>query len=159
MNNSYLMIAGIKIELTPEQTEILLQSVDEVKKKSVDEVKKKWSYFGKIEGYYINSNSVVEEFMDFNTNDKSRNVFPTKAEAEASIALSQLCQWRDKYNEGWKANWYNTNTKFCINIHQNKTNMINTPSISHILYFKSVEIRDKFLNDFKDLIEIAMPLL
>jgi hypothetical protein len=40
MNNSYLMIAGIKIELTPEQTEILLQSVDEVKKK--------WIFFVKI---------------------------------------------------------------------------------------------------------------
>jgi hypothetical protein len=151
MSNSYLVIKGVKIELTPEQIEIL-QPKEEVKKV-------KWTDFDKIEGYYISEDSEIIEYNNNESKDGNKNTFPSKEEAEASIALSQLCQWRDKYNEGWKANWYNYTNKYCIYFYKNEADVNLYESRNTVLSFKSAEIRDKFLNDFKNLIEIAMPLL
>ena len=88
------------------------------------------------------------------------SIFPTKEEAEACLALAQLCQLRDRYNEGWKPHWEDYNeTKYCIEFCQGRIETIDRVNCHKILTFKTEDLRDKFLENFKDLIETAKPLL
>lgn len=126
------------------------------------EVKNKpeWGYFGKINGYYIDEHSYLRSCTNKYTGDDNRNVFPSREEAEACLALSQLLQWRDKYNEGWKPNWSNDKERKSV-ISYNDYFLETKYSIKdhYVLAFKTEEIRDKFVDDFRELIQIAIPLL
>lgn len=83
--------------------------------------------------------------------------FPTEEE-EACLALSQLCQWRDKYNEGWKPDYTDDSSKYTILYINNKVNTTYTHYQQYLLTFKTEIIRNKFLENFKELIEIAKTL-
>lgn len=79
---------------------------------------------------------------------------------DSITALGQLLVLRDAWNDGWEPDWGNgAKYKWCIFVHSN--NIIKECSFArqNILYFKTEELRDKFLIQFKDLIEIAKPLL
>lgn len=90
---------------------------------------------------------------------EDKTVLPNKEYAEAIIALCQLIQLRDCYNNGWVPQWCNTSDKFTIyGIDNGITKNINT-HINRILAFKTSILRDEFLNNFRDLIEIAKPLI
>ncbi len=151
---NYLVINGTKIKLTQEQLEQIQNSV------KAPELKNNWEDFGLINGYYVNSDSEIIGADYFDSVSQNKNIFPSKEEAEACLALSQLLQWRDKYNEGWKPDWDKCEVKHIIQYFNNSG-----PNKSRVLYqrtllsFKSEEIRDKFLETFRDLIEIAKPLL
>lgn len=122
--------------------------------------KPKWEDFGKVSGWYINASSTLHDAANLSVSNDHRNIWPSKEEAEAALALSQLCQWRDKYNEGWKPDWNNYNRyKHVIVFVKGNIARNVSASTSCPLSFKSSEIRDKFLEDFRDLIEIAKPLL
>ena len=122
--------------------------------------KPKWEDFGEVKSYFVSSYSKIGELKDSIVTDSTKNTWPTKEEAEACIALSQLCQWRDKYNEGWKPNWNNTKEgKHCICIEKNAITFGLYSFTNKILSFKTDKIRNKFLEDFRDLIETAKPLL
>ena len=83
-----------------------------------------------------------------------------KKVAEAYAVLPQLIRLRDEYNEGWKPDWSCENDKHCIRVIINKIKpAIISGYIQRILTFKTEEIRNKFLEDHRDLIEIAKPLL
>lgn len=74
--------------------------------------------------------------------------------------LWKLCQLRDRYNGEWRADWCNkTQLKCCITFYMDEVDTINSYSNRRVLYFKTIELRDKFLENFRDLIEIAKPLL
>lgn len=122
--------------------------------------KPKWEDFGEMKGCYVNDLSEVETILKCKSNSVNKNLFPTKEEAEACLALSQLCQWRDKYNDGWRPDWGDNNSqKHYINYYNNEINKDVTYLSQKPLVFKSAEIRDKFIEDFRDLIEQAKPLL
>ena len=121
--------------------------------------KPKWEDFGEVVGYYIDDIGNIRCYSgsSFITN---RNIFPTKQDAEACIALSQLLQWRDKYNDGWEPDYTDYNeSKFVITFFNEEIIVTGTNRYRYVLAFKSAEIRDKFVNDFEDLIEQAKPLL
>ena len=89
---------------------------------------------------------------EFYTSEEMYNAFE---------ALKDLIFLRDYYNENWQPDWndnYNE-MKWIIHINNNKITTDYIYSINKILYFKTMEIRDKFLNDQRKLIEIAKPLL
>jgi len=89
-----------------------------------------------------------------------RNLLPNKKYAEAMLALCQLIQLRDCYNDGWIPNWSNDSVlKYCIEINTNEIHKNSFYAASRILAFKTEELRNEFLNNFRDLIEIAKPLL
>lgn len=122
--------------------------------------KPEWKDLGRVGGWYIRSDSTVVRSDYVWPGDHNKNTWPSKEEAEAALALSQLCQWRDKYNEGWKPDWNNYNRyKHVIVFVKGNIARNVSASTSCPLSFKSSEIRDKFLEDFRDLIEIAKPLL
>ena len=135
-------------------------------KKVENGLPKSWEDLGIIRGFYVNAHSEVRDFEGCTSKESNKNTFPTKEEAEACLALAQFCQLRDRYNDGWKPDWENrAQNKFIIYIHPNNKILFdkisaNTHAISrHLLTFKTEELRDKFLENFRDLIETAKPLL
>ena len=93
---------------------------------------------------------------------------PDEKTAKAFEALSKLIWLRDYYNEGWKPDWCNQyQEKFCIINFLGEIDLINYSKKSkfeenkfyHVLTFETEEIRDKFLEEQKELLEIAKPLI
>ena len=93
---------------------------------------------------------------------------PSKELADAAVALLKLLFLRDYYNEGWQPDWCNQyQEKFCIINFLGEIDLINYSKKSkfeenkfyHVLTFETEEIRDKFLEEQKELLEIAKPLL
>ena len=114
-----------------------------------------------VKGYYLDSNCFVRGYGD-EPNNFNKNLFPTKEEAEACLALSQLCQLRDAYNgeplADW-CDWQDNNKKYCIFIYKGEVYKDHYLNISQILAFKTLGLRDKFFENFRELIETAKPLL
>ena len=129
-------------------------------KKVERELPKTWKDLLFVEGWFINGKCYIIETGKLITQEYNKNIFPTKEEAEACLALAQLCQLRDRYNDGWKPNWNSTaETKYVIEIFKNNIVKNLYGGKHRILAFKTEDLRDKFLENFKDLIETAKPLL
>lgn len=129
-------------------------------KKIEKELPKSWEELKVVEGFYIDKDSNIYDCPKVNVLRKNKNVFPTEEEAEACLALAQLCQLRDRYNDGWKPNWEDYNEdKYCIEFCQGRIETFFRVNCHKILIFKTEELRDEFLENFRDLIEIAKPLL
>lgn len=103
---------------------------------------------------YTHGKSVDEERHE----DIDRNILPNKEYAEAILALCQLIQLRDCYRQGWKPNWKSQLYKYCIEFSMDEFRQRAHCVEQHILSFQSEEIRDKFYENFKDLIEKTKPL-
>ena len=88
--------------------------------------------------------------------------FPTMKEIKANNALRKLCYLRDAYNgeplADW-CDWSDANTKYCICFHEDKICKTKNRGDEKILSFKTDKLRDKFVKNFRELIEIAKPLL
>ncbi|MBF1097876.1 MAG: hypothetical protein HXL37_06200 [Riemerella sp.] len=123
------------------------------------ELPKSWEELHMIKGWFVENGSGIYEFENCFTISKNRNLFPTKEEAEACVALAQLCQLRDRYNDGWKPDWKDFEEKFNIFYSENKIVKGFGYISSSVLTFKTKELRDKFLENFRNLIETAKPLL
>lgn len=90
---------------------------------------------------------------------KDRNLLPNEECAKAALALCQLIQLRDCYNDGWKPNWTSKVFKYSIRIVNNEIAPDENSSTNHVLAFKSTKLRNEFIENFRNLIEIAKPLL
>lgn len=128
-------------------------------KKTERELPKKWEDLYEVKGWFVDFQSKVVTSGSMRTADSVKNRFPTKEEAEACIALAQLCQLRDRYNDGWKPDWKKDNDKYTIIYSSDKIDTSFSVYSQRILSFKTVELRDKFLENFRGLIETAKPLL
>ena len=118
-----------------------------------------WEELGVVKGYYILANSNINDIFYTNAVDNNRNVFPTKEEAKAMLAMAQLCQLRDRWNDGWKADWKDGTVKYCIGSFKNVVYKDSYYNTSTPMAFKTKELRDKFMETFKDLLEEAKPFL
>ena len=130
-------------------------------KKIENELPKSWEELENINGYYVDSWGDVRYYYGVNTPDHTnKNTFPTEGEAKACLALAQLCQLRDGYNGGWKPDWKDDREKkHCIEFFKGKIQKNYYHVLKKVLCFKTQELRDKFLENFRDLIETAKPLL
>lgn len=90
-------------------------------------------------------------------------VAPNKELADAVVALLKLLFLRDYYNEGWQPDWSKKNRMhFCIRVRNNKITTDNNSDINEfntVLVFTDYTIRDKFLEEQRELLKIAKPLL
>ena len=105
-----------------------------------------------------NSHNSKEIFYSSNC-DKVCSGYPTQELADASEALRRLLFLRDYYNEGWQPDWEEDEWKYFIENYRGKLNVRRTYNNGRVLHFKTPEIRDKFLEEQKELLEIAKPLL
>ena len=131
-------------------------------KKKEKELPTKWEDLKKLDGFYVEIDSEIDSISDGDISAINRNVFPTKSEAEACLALSQLCQLRDAYNGEPLADWCDWSfpkMKFVIYFDENEIFTTEHFYTSSCLAFKTRELRDKFLENFEDLILTAKPLL
>lgn len=119
---------------------------------------KTWEELERIKGCFVNSNSDIG-ICDSYTKSSVRNTFPTRVLAEASIALAQLSQLREVYRQGWKPNFNDGEDKYIICFYRDTINLTICGYRHFFLSFQSAEIRDEFLENFRDLIETAKPLL
>ena len=89
-----------------------------------------------------------------------KNLLPSLEAAESHLALMQLHQLRDCYNNNWHCNWTDENeTNAVITRSHGKLTIYADWAITTFLTFKSKEIAEKFLKNFKDLIEQAGDLI
>lgn len=85
---------------------------------------------------------------------------PSEELANATVALLKLLFLRDYYNEGWQSDWTDGDEyKYCIKNFGNELCTIDLDFSARVMTFKTPEIRDKFLEEQKELLEIAKPLL
>lgn len=85
--------------------------------------------------------------------------YPSQELADASEALRRLLFLRDYYNDGWQPDWEEDEWKYFIENYRGKLNVRRTYNNGRVLHFKTPEIRDKFLEEQRELLEIAKPLL
>lgn len=110
--------------------------------------------------FHINKKGeIIKDFQYFSSQQKWFRQFNREEVAIAYKHLPELLYWRDKYNEGWKPDWSVDDKKNTIISDRNRVTRGYGYEYSRILTFKTEEIRDNFLEEFKDLIEICKPLL
>src|SRR5574344_326583 len=78
-----------------------------------------------------------------------------KSYAESFLALMQLMNLRDEYRQGWKPDWRDDSDKYIITYYKTAITCDIFAHYNRILSFQSADIRDKFLENCRDLIEQA----
>lgn len=91
--------------------------------------------------------------------DYSKEPYVSEEMYKAFEALKCLVVLRDYYNKGWQPDWNECSTKYCIEQEGLDISAINHIFNSKVMAFKTTEIRDKFLEEQRELLEIAKPLL
>jgi hypothetical protein len=129
-------------------------------KKIEKQLPKRWEDLECIKGYWIDNHCMNRRVDFFGVKSDLKNVFPTKEYAEASLALAQLLQLRQVYNNGWEPDWTDINQiKFCIMSYENRIDVTSKTQSKLTLSFKEEEIMNLFRKNFRELLEIAKPLL
>lgn len=128
------------------------------KKDSKKMLPKTWEELQRVKGFYVSSDCHINSF-DSICDTSAKNTVPTKELTEAMLALCQLLQLRDSYNDNWVANQNNTTPKYCIEINHDSLHKEVYSNTQKVLHFKRIELRREFLENFKDLIEIAKSLI
>ena len=107
--------------------------------------------------YYISADSGISQRADdvIRRIECDKNVLPNKKSAESILALCQLTQLRDRYRQGWVPDWKDDKYKYIINYDGDNLSLNLYHHRNTFLSFQSKEIRDLFVKNFKDLIELA----
>ena len=118
-------------------------------------------YLVKKDEWYIDSNSNLKTNVGGTRFCKEyRNALPSKQAAEQHLAYMQLHQLRDCYRQGWIPDWSDgRKNKSCIIFSEGNYNIDDHCLYIRFLSFQSKKIAEKFLNNFKDLIETAGDLI
>ena len=85
--------------------------------------------------------------------------YVNEKQENALEAFRKLIIFRDYYNKGWQPDWEDDEWKYFIEYYRGKLDVERTCGNGRVLAFKSKEIRDKFLEEQRELLEIAKPLL
>lgn len=115
------------------------------------------------EEVYISSDSDI--CSDFYTPGRKRNskydknIMISKEEGDAFIALMQLRQLRKAYVKNWEPNWRDNMSKYTLIHRYNGFQINNTCYSGSPLSFPTYDLAKRFLNNFRNLLEIAKPLL
>lgn len=89
-----------------------------------------------------------------------RKAFTDYHDAEKHIAQMKLHLLRDEYRNGWKPDLTNIiEIKSCISNVKNELKVMNYSSVNSFLSFKSDDIAEEFINNFRELIEEAGDLI
>ena len=111
------------------------------------------------ESYIANNSRACELTTCERHSITDRNICTSKQEAEAFLALMQLRQLRKAYVKDWEPNWNDKSMKFCIFVDANTIRVTGYYFSSRSLSFPTQKLAEQFLTNFKDLLEIAKPLL
>ena len=87
--------------------------------------------------------------------------YVNEKQENALEAFRKLIIFRDYYNGDWQPDWEDNNDsdKYCIMLYKGELTAIEYSYTYEVLHFKTPEIRDKFLEEQRELLEIAKSLL
>lgn len=114
--------------------------------------------------YFIEPNNAenigqVLELEGEKRTNKNAELLPDRATAEAVLALCQLIQLRNCYNGDWVPDWDGGGHNYVIEFDGGEIDLYDRDTVSSSpLYFKSEELREEFLRNFRPLIEKLKPL-
>ena len=106
-----------------------------------------------VSGWYLGGDCVYKETNAENTD---RSTFKTEKQAKSSLAYAQLTQLMalPEYNGDWVPDWCNINErKYVLCRCREKIGVDSTASLYYPISFKSLEIRNKFLENNFDLLK------
>ena len=163
LNSNIMITKEIKIEV-PAGYEIDRErstfDIIRLKKKEVE-----FEHF-KFDGAYIDMWSEIKTGNGFDSiftisEESNKNVWISEAHAKASLAMSQLSvlMASPTYNGGWVADWEADDSKYVIQLTANNIETRSYLWTSHFLSFKTKDVRDRFLENHRDLILEAKILL
>lgn len=112
-----------------------------------------WLNIGKIAGYYVSDHSEIYKNTEKTTSESHQNLFATEKQAKSALAMAQLSQLMKVYNGDWNPNWRGQENKYIIMPHSNTIHKGDRNFQQYFLAFKSKELRDKFFDNFQDLIK------
>ena len=127
--------------------------------KKLNELPKTWEELGYIGGVYVGNFSKIFKACFRTCLSEEKNIFKTEEQAKASLALAQLSQLRDVYRAGWLPDWDGYECKFCIFFSGNTIYVGIIQSSNEFLSFQDEKTAKLFLENFRDLIEQAKPLM
>ena len=132
---------------------LALQTFPELAKKQLP---KSWEELGNIKGYFIHNNSTVMNLTNITAIPCNENIYATeniaKSHGKAAAKLSQLMA---VYNDGWVADWNDSNQKkWCLYMVRNKIILQDLSIEKKFLAFKDRETAQEFYINFKEDIEI-----
>jgi len=131
-------------------------------KESEKELPKTWGECYKLlgKGEYINNESIICNYTPHcGASKANENILPTGL-GKPVLALMQLLVCREVYRQEWKPDWTKgTENKYCIINNFNEIQSTDYCFVDRVLSFQSAKIRDKFLENFRDLIEEAKELI
>ena len=132
--------------------------------RKIDNRARSWKeYCGKMKGkdsYYFNE--IVGKICSAKFNeDFILSEFVDEEDVEAFVAFSRLRKLRrDWLGKNWKPDWKNNNVaKFTIIAAENEISKGEYYKVNSSMSFPTEEMRDEFLDCFKDLLEQAKSLL
>lgn len=91
--------------------------------------------------------------------NEDEDIYINKESEKAFKALKRLVVLREFYNEGWEPDWEEEDVKYTIFVAKGELDKGDTYYSNCVMYFKDSEVRDRFLREQIDLLEIAKPLL
>ena len=100
---------------------------------------KSWEKIENLHGFFVDYGSDIREtYVDVMKSKVNRNIFATKEQAEACIALAQLSQLREVYRQGWKPDYtMQGQKKWCIRFYQGTLQIEDYCSTEYFLSFKT----------------------
>ena len=145
-------------EIDKEQSterQIVLKKIEDEKVRNWEDyckkMKGKASYF-----YHYNLGETVSSNFDHNP---MLSEFEDKKDAEALAAFDKLLKLRKDWVGEWEPNWNDNTYKYQIITHRQQLSTISDMYSSHPMTFPTPEMRNEFLDCFKDLLEQAKSLL
>jgi hypothetical protein len=115
---------------------------------------KTWEELKMITGWIHKGNGVAKLSTLCQASEFNKCVFATEKQAKSSLAYAQLTQLMKAYDKEWSADWGdNTPLKYVIVRRGDKLVADTNIKDYKFLAFESAELRDKFLENFDDLIK------
>jgi hypothetical protein len=129
-------------------------------KQSKKQLVKSWEEIKDLNGYYVDGDCEIGKAEADSAYDDVKNTFTTEKQAKASIAFAQLSQLRDVYRQGWIPDWSDKDMpKYCIVLSEKYLLIYAKYIDTYFLSFQSKAIAEEFLENFRDLINQAKPLM
>jgi len=157
MNKSLSDLISQVNDLAEEQGLLFTYDITEAPKPK-SPVPDSWEGLGKVEGYCLDYHCDIVIKHTYSLNRPTKNVFPTKELAQASLAIAQLSQlmYRTWDNDGgWRPKEYKG--KAVISVCQ--IIFADSMGYSRFLLFRNKEIADDFITKHRELIDQAAPIL
>lgn len=112
-----------------------------------------------ISGWFVGDDSEIYETKNVENTKEFKNLWATKEQAEACLAMSELSQLMKEANGKWEANWKKNEYKYIIYFEDDQIVDDCVVYENTFLSFKIEEVRDEFLKENEKLILKAKPLL